>query len=88
MINPTLVASREKFSGCNDKYSSHALENALNFLWALENLSGMGTLGSGGNIITLSIVAVSVGAVVEKEVEAKVGFADVAKDCIRSSSWT
>lgn len=44
----------------------------------------MGTLGSGGNIITVGTVAASVGAMVVEKAEVTAGFAEVAKDCTRS----
>lgn len=85
-MNPTLVDSREKVRGCRAKYNWHALRNALNLLRSPENLSGVGTLGSGGSIITVGAVVVSVGAAAGEG--AVIGPAEVAKDCTRSSSWT
>lgn len=58
MTNPTLIVSSEKVRGCKAKYNSQVVRKALNLLWSPEDLSGIGTLGYGGNITTASAAGI------------------------------
>lgn len=61
-MNPTLVLSKEKVRGCSRKYNWHAFLKARNLLRSPENLSGVGTRGSGGGTTTVGTDADVAGA--------------------------